>query len=384
MPSADSPRDRDIVEVPEQVHARSVFGLALIGAVIISTAISAQTYLSMLGHGHSFTRTLAWQLSCWSLWALAAPFVVRQAGALIGARRTPPWRNHVRLGAVGVVCVAAHVVLAAQLELWLQPYVPVASRGFEQAFLTQLETLLPVDVLAFVMLVLIGWALSASRMARQLAVRESRLEADLAKAQLEALRLEIQPHFLFNTLHAVAALIRSRSNERALEMLLGLSELMRQTLDRTREHVATLDVELDFTKRYVALQQARFGDRLDVVYRVADDCRTAAVPTFVLQPLVENALRHGLGRRTRPCQIEIGARIEGDGLHLWVSDDGAGLPAGFVLERDAGTGLRNTRSRLERLHGRFGRLTIGPRDGGGTVATLVVPLRPASRSEAIA
>ncbi|HEY1305516.1 MAG TPA: histidine kinase [Vicinamibacterales bacterium] len=354
---------------PDAVPARWIFSLALLGSVVLSAGISAQTYLSMLGHGHSFVAILLWQMSCWSVWALVAPIIVRAAGSLAHAPR--PW---LRLGMLGAVCVAGHVALAAQLALWFQPYVPVTDVGYRQAFVRQLSVL-PVDLLAYGTLLLSGWALAVSRLARRLEVRESSLEAELAKAQLEALRLEIQPHFLFNTLNAISALIRRKANDRALEMLLGLSELMRHTLERTNDPLTTLDAEMDFTKRYVDLQQARFADRLDVAYRIGDDCRALGVPTFVLQPLVENAIRHGMGREGRRCRLEVGARLERDRLHLWVSDDGVGVAPTFDLERDARTGLGNTRSRLERLYGRAAQLRVAARDGGGTVAAIVVPAR---------
>jgi LytS/YehU family sensor histidine kinase len=216
---------------------------------------------------------------------------------------------------------------------------------------------------------------AVSQLARQLEIRESGLEAELAKAQLEALRLEIKPHFLFTTLNAISALIRRNANDRALDMLIGLSELMRHTLERTNDPLTTLDAEMDFTKRYVDLQQARFADRLDVSYVIDHECRALGVPTFVLQPLVENAIRHGMARHARRCRLEVGARLEQEMLHLWVSDDGVGLPATFDLERDSRTGLGNTRSRLERLYGRSAQLRVSPREGGGTVADILVPAR---------
>jgi sensor histidine kinase YesM len=377
-PRADSGGPVAPEPLQRPISARSIFWLALLGSVVLSAGISAQTYLSMLGHGHSFRAIFSWQLSCWTVWALVAPLVVREAATLVLGTRA--W---LRLSLLGAVCVAAHVALAAQLALWFQPYVPVMATSYREAFVRQLAVL-PVDLLTYGTLLLSGWALAISQLAQRLELRESGLQAELAKAQLEALRLEIQPHFLFNTLNAISALIRNRSNDRALDMLLGLSELMRRTLDRTRDPLTTLDAEMDFTRRYVDLQQARFADRLAVEYRIADDCRHLGVPTFVLQPLVENAIRHGMGRQGRRCRLEVGARRERDELHLWVSDDGLGIPAGFELARDAGTGLGNTRSRLDRLYGRSARLDVAARDGGGTVADIVVPARAMAEAEATA
>src|SRR5262245_56007066 len=120
----DTAGSLDAVQPPETVPARWIISLALLGSVVLSAGISAQTYLSMLGHGHSFLAILAWQVSCWSVWALVAPLIVREAGSLASARRDAR-RTWLRLGVLGAVCVAAHVALAAQLALWFQPYVPV-------------------------------------------------------------------------------------------------------------------------------------------------------------------------------------------------------------------------------------------------------------------
>jgi two-component sensor histidine kinase len=356
---------------PELPRARWILLAGLAAALAMSAAISTQTYLSMLGHGHSYRATLAWQASIWSVWALAAPLVVRLAGRLAVDRHQLPaiWR---RLALLGVALIGVHIAFAAWMALLFQPYEPIIESGYAEALGRQLSVL-PVDLLVYGAMVLIGWALAVSRAARRLEVRESRLEAELARAQLDALRLEIQPHFLFNTLNAIAALVRMQATDRALEMLVGLSELMRSTLDRSGEQQCTLEAELDFTRRYVDLQLARFGDRLTVDYRVDVTAAGLQVPTFALQPLVENAIRHGLGAQARNCRIEIGASVERSALHLWVRDDGRGLPPGFDIARDAGTGLGNVRSRLERLHGDEGRLDLRSAPGGGTEARLVVP-----------
>lgn len=350
-----------------------VFVVALLTSSGIGAAITGHTYLSMLGHGHSLAGMLIWQIGSWSFWGLAAPFVV---GLTAGMRRsgcTSARCAVVKLGALGLLLVPLHILFASQLALWVQPFVPMVIMGIGEMFQAQLATFLPVDILAYATLVLVGWAMAESLAKRQLELRESRLEAELAKARLEALRLEIQPHFLFNTLNTIAALVRLRSNDAALEMVVGLGDLMRQTLDRANDQQVSLASELDFTKRYVDLQRARFGERLDVEYRVPEACRDVLVPTFILQPLVENALRHGMGPRAQQCRLEIGAELADAHLHVWVSDDGVGLIPGFDLQRDARTGLGNTRSRLERLYGASARVTIERQPGGGTRASLLVP-----------
>jgi len=346
--------------------------LALPASALVALAISAQTYLSMLGHGHSLSGILGWQLSCWLLWALAAPPVVRAAERVSDRRNRAhsAWRPVVLLG---LVLVPLHIVLAAQLSVWFRPFLPVAWSSLREALPAQLVVLLPLDLLAFGSLALAGWITGVARRARALKARESVLEGELAKAQLETLRLEIRPHFLFNTLNSITALIRSHENAQALSMLLGLGDLLRDTLDHTRRPMVTVADEIRFTERYVQLQQARFGERLAVRFEIDPACAALAIPTFVLQPLVENALRHGTAGRRETTHVDIGAAVDpSGGLRLWVEDDGPGLPTDFRLGAVTGTGLRNTLARLERVYGDRAALQVGPRRGGGTVSTIKV------------
>ncbi len=204
------------------------------------------------------------------------------------------------------------------------------------------------------------------------------LRARVLSRELEALQARINPHFLFNTLNSIAALIRTRDNNAALTMLVGLSELMRSTLDRPAGQLLPLGEEVNLVKRYVDIQRARFGDRLDVSYRIDSACEEVDVPAFLLQPIVENALRHGLAERG-PCHVEIGASAhDGSAVRLWVTDDGSGLPPGFDLRRHAGTGLSNASARIKRLYGSAASLTLRANAPTGTVVELILPRREAS------
>jgi LytS/YehU family sensor histidine kinase len=156
-------------------------------------------------------------------------------------------------------------------------------------------------------------------------------------------------------------------------MLVGLSDLMRGTLERNPSHLTALEVEVAFVQKYVDLYRVRFSDRLDVTYDIDPAAAALAVPTFILQPLVENAFRHGIADQARRCRVEIGARLEGRTLRLWVADDGAGVAEDFVVRRDAGTGLSNVLSRVESLCGPSANVDLRRRDTGGTVASLVLP-----------
>jgi LytS/YehU family sensor histidine kinase len=257
--------------------------------------------------------------------------------------------------------------------------VPIIAHDFSTAVVHLWWFFALLDPLVVGLLIVCGRGVAAYERAQQLQVWQSQLEAQLVRAQLDALRLEIQPHFLFNTFNSLAALIRSNDNTAALSMLLGLSDVMRDTLDRTDTQVAPLGRELEIIRKYVDLQRARFGDRLRVVYQVERAAERCDVPVLLLQPLVENALRHGLGPRAAGGEIIVGARLESaDELRVWVSDDGVGVPAGFDLATDAGTGLGNTRARIAHLYGSRAQLLMRPAAGGGTVTEIVLPVSGAS------
>ena len=204
-------------------------------------------------------------------------------------------------------------------------------------------------------------------------MRESRLETDLARAELHALRLEIEPHFLFNTLNVIAALVRLKDNSRAVEMLAGLGGFLRSNLDRPHDQFVTLAAEITWVQRYIHLQQARFGDRLEVDYQIADECLEYRVPTLLLQPIVENALRHGLARQTRRCRVRINATCDATALSIAIIDDGVGLPEHFDINQRVGTGLRNVRSRLDHLYASEASFDISRGDSGGTIVTMRLP-----------
>jgi sensor histidine kinase YesM len=272
--------------------------------------------------------------------------------------------------------IAGHLAVGAAFMLLLQPYVPVHAYTAREALSNVFQSSVLVDLLIYGGLIAVGRMVAVSERARQLALHEAQLEADLARAKLDALRLEIQPHFLFNTLNSIAALIRIRANDQALKMLLGLSELMRGTVDRAPAHVTPLSLEVEFTKRYIELQQVRFGDRLEVRYAIAPETESCHVPAFLLQPIVENAFRHGIGAKAGPCRLELAATLTGGRVRIRVTDDGAGLAAGFSLDRHAGTGLRNIRTRLQNLYGGPAALRIEASPAGGTVVTVDLPSAP--------
>jgi two-component sensor histidine kinase len=198
------------------------------------------------------------------------------------------------------------------------------------------------------------------------------LEARLARAQLQSLRLQLHPHFLFNTLNTINALIGT--DRRAAERVIsGLSELLRMSLSSASEQEVTLARELELLAHYIEIQQIRFQDRLSVRFQIDSEVRSALVPNLMLQPLVENAIRHGIAPRAAPGHVVVTARRTGDRLEMSVVDDGVGETAG--TEHRDGVGLGNTRARLLSLYGADHRFEAGTPPTGGFVVTLEIPYR---------
>ncbi|HKV74649.1 MAG TPA: histidine kinase [Gemmatimonadales bacterium] len=219
--------------------------------------------------------------------------------------------------------------------------------------------------------------------AREQETQAARLNTQLAEARLGALRMQLQPHFLFNALNAITVVVRDRDTVTAARMLEQLGEVLHQVIRSDRPQEIPLADELDFLRRILELEQVRFSDRLRPEFAVDQEVLGAAVPDFVLQPLVENALRHGLAAREAATLLRIEARQDGNALVLSVTDDGPG-PAEGAAERREGVGLANTRERLAALYGPAASLALSATPGGGARATiripfrLVVPQRPAS------
>ena len=208
-------------------------------------------------------------------------------------------------------------------------------------------------------------------------IRTADLERLLSEARLATLRSQLDPHFLFNTLNSISAYVESAPRQARL-MIEQLGDLLRLSLDHADQHEIPLERELTFVDRYIQLQLVRFADRLDVQVRVDPEVMTAAVPTFLLQPLVENAIRHGTSKLTAAGAIQLCAWRSDERLHVRVRDNGPGLPRGWRLDRHIGIGLGHTRARLEQLygHGEYS-LEVAPDDERGTCVDVTFPYRAA-------
>ncbi len=203
-------------------------------------------------------------------------------------------------------------------------------------------------------------------------LRAAQLETQVAQARLGALKAQLQPHFLFNTLNAIVVLVRQQKGQQAEETLARFSDLLRAVLADMDAQEVTLARELEYLKLYLSIEQLRFSDRLRVDIEVDSETLDAAVPHMALQPIVENAIRHGVGQRATPGVIGIRAQRVGDSLQVVVQDDGPG----FAAPGAAGglkLGLANTRARLRHLYGEASELRTGSGAGGGAQVTMVLP-----------
>ncbi len=216
---------------------------------------------------------------------------------------------------------------------------------------------------------------AASAAARRRAVENASLRGQLVEAHLEALRLQLQPHFLFNTLHTASALVTTRP-EAARRVLSDLGDLLRASLDRGPEPEVPLRREMALLGRYIDIQRARFGDRLTFVIDASPECLDLAVPPMMLQPLVENSIRHGLADRPGEGAVHIRCSVAGDTLRITIVDNGVGLSEGALLE---GVGVGNTRARLAGLHGSAAGIEIETNPSGGVSARIHLPARSASK-----
>ena len=245
--------------------------------------------------------------------------------------------------------------------------------GFGVEWLGWIFTTLPFGVAVYLCVVGIEHATRYFVDAREREVQVARLSEQLSSARFAALQAQLNPHFLFNTLNTITVLVRENDRQGAVSIIEHLSELLRRTLTRHQANEVTLGEELDLVQQYVAIEQARFSDRLRPEFRIPESLMSAAVPSFGLQHLVENAIRHGIAKHTDAGLLLITATRSGDVLEISVIDDGIGIdPAAPV---PPGHGIDNTRERLRALYVDRASLEITRRPEGGTIATLKLPYR---------
>ncbi|MGB6690859.1 MAG: histidine kinase [Terracidiphilus sp.] len=319
---------------------------------------------------------VVWLTTAYS-WAFLAVFVWRLAGRFPIAQKT--WWRRAGLHFLLSLCFALieEALFAGITPMFGLPWFP---RNFVATF----RAVVPID---FHLNVIVYWSIvgiqhgvsyyrkfvEREKLSAQLELRATLLESQLSQARLSTLKMQLHPHFLFNTLNAIVVLVRQHRTEEADEMLTNLSELLRQTLAGWETQEIPLQREVELTNLYLDIQRVRFQDRLTVEVSLTPETLNALVPSLLLQPLVENAVRHGVSMSSAPATVAVRSRLRNSVLEIQVCDDGPGVPDGGPGN---GVGLSNTRARLRQLYGERQSLSLEGRAGGGTIATVTLPYHP--------
>jgi two-component system LytT family sensor kinase len=330
-----------------------------------------QVYLGIRAEVRSpnfvYSRFLLYQMGGWLIWVLLTPFVLWMSRRVPIAFRPRPILTHVL---VSLPFPLLHALAIWIVEILVQPWGPQRPRPFLTEYLGTLSSTVHIDILIYWAIVGVAHAFDSRERLRERELHASRVEAQLAQAQLTNLHLQLQPHFLFNTLHTVAGLVRDGHYDSAVTIIAGLSELLRYSLDNAGRNLVPLSEELEVVQRYLAIQQARFPDRLKIVIDVADDTRDAAVPMLFLQPLVENAMRHGIAQSADAGTVEVRTHHRGGSLVVEVINDGSPLAPDW--REHQGIGLTSTRRRLAQLYGEEGSVEL-ENQHPGVVARVTIP-----------
>lgn len=357
-------------------HRRLLLILGLGAWFLLSAIVASQNYVEyqIAGSPVPFFLQGVWMLAVLAYWVAAAPLVLRIY------RRFPFERGRVGSHLVTHLAIAAvltfvHAPLVVWITARLEPFPIPDGLGFWKAFGFTLTASFHTDFLLYWSIVGGGLAFDAFQRARDRQLIAAQLEVELGEARLRALEAQIQPHFLFNALNTVSMMIRTGETRRAVEMVAQLGELLRESLRSTPQHEVPLSREIELAETYLHVERCRFDDRLEIGIDVPAALAEARVPHLVLQPLVENAVRHGVAHANGHGAVRISAAREDDRLVLEVVDNGPGDPpetsdgAGGV----GGVGLENVRSRLEQLYGAAGSVVLERRPDEGTIARVTLP-----------
>lgn len=371
--------DREGVGELVRRHRWLRWGLGLVAWSALGLSFAVSSFLGSRQNGAqvNWKPIVFGYLSDFIAWGLLSPLVFRLARRF--DLRTHLWRNlFIHLGFS--IFFSFVVLSVAAVVSWNFGYPNLARNP---TFLLHYRNS-ALSIFYFHQGLTIYWATlavaHALRYYRDLRAGEARaahLSAQLAQAQLQALKMQIHPHFLFNTLNSIAALLH-KDIETADRMVARLGDFLRLTLKRSDAQTVSFAQELEFLKCYLEIELTRFADRLTVETEAGPDALAVPVPNLILQPLVENAIRHGIARRTTAGSVAIRAVIRQNRLVMQVEDNGPGLNSKPNGRSEGGLGLRNTRARLEQFYGLDFRLDIAERAEGGVIATVEIPAQQAA------
>lgn len=364
----------------EQQRLRPTIAVAAFAALALVLASQLYVWVNLWPLTVSWSEALAWTLPQLLVWAAVIP------GIFWISRRLPVRGGHT------LERLLVHLVASAGVSFLVLWTLETTDRylgwstllGAPSKLVSDLDTTLVhlhVGIGIYWVVFAVTHALRYYEESRERELRASQLEAQLAQAQLQALRMQLNPHFLFNTLNSIAVLMR-HDVDGAQQMLYRLSDLLHSTLKHGKNHEVPLSEELAYLRSYLAIEERRFRDRLSVHYDVDPESLECAVPFLILQPLVENALRHGVAPRGEAGHIAIVARRADGRLTLLVRDDGPGLAKEPEPKPGRGVGLSNTEARLQRLYGAQHRFVLETPEGGGLEVRIEIPARilPSNRA----
>ncbi len=304
------------------------------------------------------------------MWALMAPLILRMR------EKVPLNRGH-WAGGVAFHLVASFVVMATYYVGRMLAYFLLNGESLAEFWDSVLKGFFGhnlIDMAFYWGVIAFGYGLEIYRRYKNEELKAAQLEARLIETELKALREQLRPHFLFNTMNTIAVLVREKKNDDAVNLIARLSSLLRMSLDNTRVQEVTVRQEMDFLERYLDIQKVRFSDRLQVDVTISPDAMEASIPNLLLQPLVENAIIHGIAPKAGPGRLEVRGRVASGQLHLEVRDDGPGLGDGAKRAKE-GIGLTNTRERLAKIYGAHGQLSLRSEPGHGVAVQIILPCR---------
>ena len=360
--------------VSEPLHLRASYVIAAWTALGLVYCVEMRLDYIFEGHTITWWHVIAATMPRMYVWALLTPLIFA-VSARFPARPGMPVRSVLAHVATWLLCLALHS-LATGVNVLFEPAAPASfATYFMHAFLLWIPATL---VLYFATAGVAQWLLSMRRI-REHEREQALMSGQLAQAQLMALRMQLHPHFLFNTLNTIAILIREHDTRVAERLVTQLGDVLRQVLRTSNANETSLRAELEFLRTYLEIEQVRFGDRLVLQWQVDDDLLASTVPVMLLQPLVENALRHGIAHSEDGGVLEIGARRTGAELELWVRNSGGAAAEGNEYRSasaesrpGSGLGLANTRRRLEQLYPGKSKLSL-EREAGGACARVTLP-----------
>jgi two-component system LytT family sensor kinase len=349
------------------------FAIILLVWTVLGIFFTGQVYYSELlsERAASWTDAAKSQMVHPYLWALATPVILWLAGRF--PVEQPRWKRnlalHLLVGTLCAILVAGIYHVAMYYTFWYGERPFVIRHTARTIILNSVE-----NYGVYFLILLLDHVYRYYTRFRQGELRATQLQTKLAQAQLQALKMQLHPHFLFNTLHSISSLVH-KDPEAADRMISRLGDFLRMTLDNTSAQEVNLRQELEFLRCYLEIERIRFQDRLTTEMEIDPRALDTPVPNLILQPIVENAIRHGVAPRSTPGRIEIQAKQKNGTLRIEVRDNGPGLPRNLSADNlfRKGLGLANTKARLEQLYGGEYRLELAERPGGGLAVTMEIP-----------